>query len=147
MCELQRKTSGPYGGRPVTVGVGALRRGRPVVGAPGGQDGRLEAGLRVQLGRGRRPLVHRGRPLGRGRRRARLPLLRRRAANATGVSSCCHSTCMATVQFLPCRPCNLFIHSWCPFPVSLYPNPEINEIMNKGYFNVINLISDLDAVE
>ena len=70
--------TGPDGRRPVTVGVRALRR-RRVVGPPRGQDRSLEAGLRAQLGWGRGPVVHRGRPLGRGRRPprwARLPLLR-----------------------------------------------------------------------
>ena len=68
--------AGPDGRSPVTVGIRALRR-RGVVGPPRGQHRRLEAGLRAQLGRGLRTLVHRGRPLRRGRRRALLvPLIR-----------------------------------------------------------------------
>ena len=120
MCESQRKHErpAPDGRRPVTVGVGALRRRlRVALGPTRGQDGRLEAGLRAQLVGGRRgPLEHRGGPLGRRRRALLVPLLRRRTANLQRefrVVVIQHSTCVrgASVQRSPRRSRNLGIHS------------------------------------
>ena len=139
---MKYERAGPDGRRPVTVGVGALRRLRVALGPPRGQDGRLEAGLRAQLVGGRRgPLEHRRGPLGRRARRRALPLLvpllRRRTANLQRefrVVVIQHSACVrASVQRSPRRSRNLGIHS-------NHSSPEVNAVSGDFQF-LIPLVS------